>query len=74
MTKTIYWYEHRSKKKAKNDFEKDFFLRWSIKFFTENLLAIEMKKAEILTNKLIHLRLSILELSEILIMSFVMIM
>ena len=33
-----------------------------------------MKKAEILTNKLIHLRLSILELSEILIMSFVMIM
>ena len=25
MAKTIYWYEHRSKKKAKTDFEKDFF-------------------------------------------------
>ena len=44
------------------------------KFFTENLLAIEMKNTEILMNKLIHLELSILELSEILIMSFSMIM
>ena len=25
MAETIYWYEHRSNKKAKNDFEKDFF-------------------------------------------------
>ena len=25
MTKTIYWYEHRFKKIAKNDFENDFF-------------------------------------------------
>ena len=25
MTKTISWYEHRSKQKAKNDFEKEFF-------------------------------------------------
>ena len=24
MIKTLYWYEHRSKKKAKSDFEKDF--------------------------------------------------
>ena len=23
MTKTIYWYEHKSKKKAKNDFEEE---------------------------------------------------
>ena len=33
------------------------------RFFTENLLAIEMQKTEILTNKLIHLGYSILELS-----------
>ena len=25
MAETIYWYEHRSKKKPKNDCEKDFF-------------------------------------------------
>ena len=25
MARTLYWYEHRSKKKAKNDFEKYFF-------------------------------------------------
>ena len=25
MAKTIYWYEHRIKRKNKNDFEKDFF-------------------------------------------------
>ena len=36
------------------------------KFFTENLLAIEMKKTEILMNKPVYLGLSILELSEIL--------
>ena len=40
------------------------------KFFTENLLAIEMKNAEILMNKSVYLRLSILELSEILIYEF----
>ena len=33
------------------------------RFFTENLLAIEMQKREMLTNKLIHLGYSILELS-----------
>ena len=38
------------------------------KFFKENLLAIEKKKTEILTNKLLYLGLSILELSKILIM------
>ena len=35
-------------------------------FFTENLLAIEMKKTEILMNKPVCLGLSILELSKIL--------
>ena len=40
------------------------------KFFTENLLAIEMKKTEIHRNKAVHLGLSILELSRILIYEF----
>ena len=90
------------RKKAKNDFEKDFFKLMNnavfgktmenvrkhrdiklvtterrrnylvsepnyhtTKFFTENLLAIEMKKTEILMNKPVHLGLSILELSKI---------
>ena len=35
------------------------------KFFTENLLAIEMKKTQIHMNKRVYLGLSILELSEI---------
>ena len=34
------------------------------KFFTENLLAIEMKKTQILKNKPVYLRLSILNLSK----------
>ena len=34
------------------------------KFFTENLLAIEMKNTEILMNKPVHLGLSVLELSK----------
>ena len=40
------------------------------KFFTENLLAIEMKKTEILMNKNVHLGLSILKISKILIYEF----
>ena len=36
------------------------------KFFTENLLAIEMKERELLMNKPAYLGLSILELSNIL--------
>ena len=40
------------------------------KFFTENLLAIEMNKTEILMNKPVHLGLSILELSKILMYEF----
>ena len=35
------------------------------KFFSENLLVIEMKKIDILMNKPVHLGLSILELSKI---------
>ena len=91
------------RKKAKNNFEKDFFKlmnnavfgkimenvrkhrdiilvtterRWSylvsepnydtIKFFTEHLLAIEMKETEILMNKPVYLGFPILELSKIL--------
>ena len=34
------------------------------KFFTENLLAIEMRKTQILMNKPVYLGLSILDLSE----------
>ena len=40
------------------------------KFFTENLLATEVKKAEILMNKPVYLGLSILELSKILMYEF----
>ena len=40
------------------------------KFFTENLLGIEMKETEILMNKLVYLVLSILELSKILMYDF----
>ena len=34
------------------------------KFFTENLLAIEMKKTQILMNKFVDLGLSLLDLSK----------
>ena len=40
------------------------------KFFTENLLAIEMNNTEILMNKPVYLGLSILELSKILMYEF----
>ena len=40
------------------------------KFFTENLLPMEVKKTEILMNKPVHLGLSILELSKILMYEF----
>ena len=42
----------------------------TIKLFTENLLAIEMKKIKILMNKSVCLGLSILELSKILTYNF----
>ena len=37
----------------------------TIEFFTEYLLPIEMKKAQILMNKAVYLVLSILELNKI---------
>ena len=40
------------------------------KFFAENLLAIEMRKTEILMNKPVYLELSISELSKILMYEF----
>ena len=40
------------------------------KFFTDNLLAMEMKKTEILMNKPVYLGISILELSKILMYEF----
>ena len=40
------------------------------RFFTENLLAIEMKKSEVLLNKLDYLGLPILELNKILMYEF----
>ena len=95
------------RKKAKNDFQKDFFKLMNnaifgktmqnmrkhediklvpterrknylaskpnyhtTKIFTENLLAIEMKKAEILMNNPVYLGLSILESNKILLYEF----
>ena len=43
---------------------------YTTKFSTEKLLAMEMKKTEILINKPVHLGLSILELSKILMYKF----
>ena len=43
---------------------------YTTKIFTENLLAIEIEKREILMNKPIHLGLLILELSKILMYEF----
>ena len=40
------------------------------KFFTENLLAIELKKTEILINKPVHLGLSIIVLIKIFMSEF----
>ena len=84
------------RKKAKNDFEKDFFklmnkavsgyqtcnnrskkelfsvrIKLSYnKFFSQNLLAIEMKRTQILNNKPVYLGLLILEISEIVMHKF----
>ena len=42
----------------------------TLKFFTKNLLAIEMRKTEILMNKPMYLGLPILEITEILMYEF----
>ena len=43
------------------------------KWFSENLLAIEMKRTEVKMNKLVYLGLSILEISKTLMYKFCMI-
>ena len=43
---------------------------YTTKFFTENLLAIEMKKTEILMNEPVYLGLSIPELNKIFMYEF----
>ena len=43
---------------------------YTTKFYTDNLLAIELKKTEILMNKPVYLGLSILELSKLLMYEF----
>ena len=43
-------------------------------FFTEDLLAIETRKTQVLLNKPVYIGLSILDLSETVIISFGMIM
>ena len=59
MAKVIYYYEQVRKKKAKNDFEKDFFK-------LINNVVFRMKKMQILMNKPVYLGLSILKLGKIL--------
>ena len=44
--------------------------RHTTKFFTENVLAIEMRKTQILMNKPVYLGLSILDLSKSLMFEF----
>ena len=67
---------------AKNDFENDFYKLMNnsvlvsepnyhiTKWFSENLLTIEMKKIKIKMNKLVYLGLSILEISKTLMYEF----
>ena len=57
MAKVIYYYEQVRKKKAKNDFEKDFFK-------LINNAVFRMKKMQILMNKPVYLGLSILKLGK----------
>ena len=59
MAKVIYYYKQVRKKKAKNDFEKDFFK-------LINNAVFRMKKMQILMNKPVYLGLSILKLGKIL--------
>ena len=65
---------HRDKKLVATKIRKKFLMLepnyHATKFFTENLLAIEIQKTEILMSKLVYLGLSIIELSKILILFF----
>ena len=66
--------KHRDIKLVTTERRRNYFLSepkfHTTKFFTENLLAIQMKKTEILMNKPVHLGLSMLELSKILMYEF----
>ena len=62
--------KHRDIKLVKTEGRKNYLVSelnyHTTKFFTENLLGIEMKKTEILRNKPVYLGFSILELSKML--------
>ena len=66
--------KHRDIKLVTTERRKNYFVSepncHTTEFFTENLLAMEMKKTEILMNKPVHPGLSILELSKILMYEF----
>ena len=67
--------KHRDIKLVKTEWRKNYLVSepnyHTAKFFTKNLLAIELrKKAEILMNKPVYLGLSTLELSKILMYKF----
>ena len=66
--------KHRNIKLATRERRKNYLVSepnyHTTRFFTENVLAIEMKKTEILMNKPVYLGLSILELSKILMYEF----
>ena len=58
--------EHRSIKLVTTEWRRNYLVSepnyHTTKFFTENLFAIEMRKTQILINKLVYLLLSILDL------------
>ena len=72
----IYWNvrKHRDFKLVTTEARKNYLVSEPIyhikKSFTDNLLAIEMRKTQIIINKFVHLGLSMLELSKILIYEF----
>ena len=72
----IYWNvrKHRDFKLVTTEARKNYLVSEPIyhikKSFTDNLLAIEMRKTQIIINKFVHLGLSMLELSKILLYEF----
>ena len=84
MNNAVFWKtmenlrKHRNIKLAATERRRNYLVSepnyHTTKFFTENLLAIEMRKTQILINKLVYLGLSILDLSKTVIMNLGMIM